>query len=268
MNGMTREGTRLLRSLAVRGARLVRDGEAYRVEGGRRNGAARWDLDVVDDLLRRRWLAVGETGIAIVAAGRTELQRLLTEPAITAARPRQQSIAMVTDDYGLAQQVVVNDDESPLAWLRKRRGADGRPLVGAAEFAAGERLRADYTRGRLMPRVTANWDAAVAGKRRDGGGGIADLTDAAFSARRRVERALAAVGPELGGLLVDFCCFLKGLEAVERERRWPPRSAKVVLTVGLSVLARHYGLATQAHGPTKAPSILHWGTEDYRPLLD
>src|SRR5690606_35247452 len=160
----------------------------------------------------------------------------------------------------------VNLDESPLARLRRTRGRDGQPLVGAVEFAAGERLRADYTRAQIMPRVTANWTAAVAGGRRDGAGGVAELTEAIIAARRRVEQALIAVGPEFASLLIDFCCFLKGIEEVERERAWPVRSAKLVLRLALASLARHYGLATVARGAPSA--VRHWGTADYRPRIE
>ena len=55
---------------------------------------------------------------------------------------------------------MVNLSESPLGQLMRRRGPDGRPFLSAAEFGAGERLRADYTRGRIMPRLGANWERA------------------------------------------------------------------------------------------------------------
>lgn len=207
---------------------------------------------------RARGLVAGN---AITATGRAHLRRSLAAGDF-AAQHQERGPIRIDDDT-----VTVNHDESPLSWLRRRRDRDGRPLVDAAEFAAGERLRADYTRGQLMPRITANWSAAVASRLR-GGDGASEITEVALAARLRVERALTAVGPELGGLLVDFCCFLKGLEEIERERRWPARSAKVALRMALSALARHYGLAQEARGRERAPKIVHWGTEDYRPTVD
>jgi hypothetical protein len=161
------------------------------------------------------------------------------------------------------EQVSINLDESPLASLARRRDCAGRPLLSTAQLAAGERLRADFTRGQLMPRLGANWQASVASGRRDAGrGGMADLTDAALGARIRVEHALDAVGPELAGVLVDVCCFLKGMETVEAERRWPARSAKLLLSAALDALARHYNPVS-----ARRRGILHWGGEGFRPRL-
>jgi hypothetical protein len=136
--------------------------------------------------------------------------------------------------------------ESPLVWLARRKGRDGRPLIEPVQLQAGERLRADFTRAQFMPRVTANWTSSVAQTRRSGC--PATFTEAAVAARQCVRQALDAIGPEFIGLLLDICCFLKGLEDVERERGWPPRSAKVVLQLGLDRLARHYGYGVQARG--------------------
>jgi hypothetical protein len=146
--------------------------------------------------------------------------------------------------------VTVDEAESPLAWLARRKGRDGRVLIDPVQLQAGERLRAEFTRAQLMPRITSNWSASVADGRR--GASPATFTEAVIAARQRVRHALDAVGPEFSGLLVDVCCFLKGLAEVERERSWPRQSAKVVLQLGLDRLARHYGLSAVAHGRAKA----------------
>ncbi len=164
------------------------------------------------------------------------------------------------------RQAAANAAESPLGLLSRRKDKSGRPFLTRAEVEAGERLRTDYTRGQILPRMGANWQAAVASGRRDGSrGSVSELTDAALGARRRAERALVAVGPELAGVLVDICCFLKGLETVEMERRWPARSAKIVLKTGLSALARHYAPPRGMESWPASRPILHWGTADYRP---
>jgi hypothetical protein len=62
----------------------------------------------------------------------------------------------IVTDAGVAT-VMANDSESPLAWLARRKGRDGRAMISPNQFAAGERLRADFTRGNLTPRVTSNW---------------------------------------------------------------------------------------------------------------
>lgn len=154
---------------------------------------------------------------------------------------------------------LVDAEESPLAWLARRR------LVGVAEFEAGERLRRDLDMGAMLPRVTANWTSSVASGAR--GAGPGHVTDLALAARQRANAALAAVGPEFSGLLLDVCGFLKGLETIEAERGWPRRSAKVALGMALAALARHYGLAAQAVGPERARGLRRWGAPDYRPRI-
>lgn len=149
-----------------------------------------------------------------------------------------------------AISVLVNDSESPLAWLARRKGRDGRAMISANQFIAGERLRADFTRGNLSPRVTSDWTAPAGRSRTFSGAG--EMTDLVVASRQRMRLAMEACGPEFSGLLMDVCCFLRGLEEVERERGWPPRSAKIVLQLALDRLARHYGLLEEATGEANA----------------
>ena len=110
------------------------------------------------------------------------------------------------DDFGAMH---FNEAESPLFWLARRKDRDGRPFILPGQLLAGERLRADFTRAGLTPRMTANWTAPVEQARRGGNDSIV-FADAVLAAKVRLARTLDAVGPEFAGLLLDTCCFLKG----------------------------------------------------------
>lgn len=184
------------------------------------------------------------------------------KPEIDAFRARHLALAQrqIQTASGRAD-VTVDESESPLAWLARRRGRGGRCLITPHQLQAGERLRADFTGASMMPRTTSNWESPIAGARRGAGDRAATFTEIAIAARERVNRALEAAGPEFSGLLLDVCCFLKGLEDIERERLWPPRSAKVVLQLALDRLARHYGYASAARGRGQT-AVRTWLADD------
>ena len=165
-----------------------------------------------------------------------------------------------------AAPVLINESESPLAWLARRKGVDGKPFLAPAQIDAGERFRCDVEQAQLLQRVTANWDASTTAHRRAAGAGLV-ATDIAIDARKRLADAYDALGSELGDLLTDVCGYLKGLETIERERGWPARSGKVALRIALDRLAAHYGLASVAKGPDASRGVRHWGDENYRPQL-
>jgi hypothetical protein len=203
-------------------------------------------------------------GYCISEAGRARLRRELAtaDPFQSQHSVRRPELRNGTG--GQPHLVMVNDAESPLAWLAKRKDKSGTALITPQQVAAGERLRADYTYAAMTPRMTARYDPSPAG--RLAGSEVGHLSDTVLAARDRVGRALAAVGPELSGVLVDVCCHLLGLEDAERREGWPKRCGKVVLQMALNALARHYGLVGEALPTASLPRELqHWGTSDYRP---
>ena len=149
---------------------------------------------------------------------------------------------------GKIETVSVNQGESPLGWLLRRKGAGGKTLISEEEYAAGERLREDFTRAQLNPRVTSDWTRPINDLPR-ASYGVHEVAGAALAARRRVHAALEAVGPGLAEPLVAICCRLEGLEAVEAAYAWPQRAGKIVLKIALERLARHYGLLRGAARP-------------------
>lgn len=131
-----------------------------------------------------------------------------------------------------------NLGESPLAWLARRRGADGRPWLTAAQLAAGERLRADAETALSGPSLTMRWDALP--RSASGTSARIEPTDRALNAARRVEAALSAAGPRLRPMLDRICVRGSSLRLAEEGLGLRRREGKTLLREGLDALARHY----------------------------
>jgi hypothetical protein len=133
-----------------------------------------------------------------------------------------------------ARSLTVNAAESPLGWLL----AHGH--VTRRQFDAGERLRSDWERAQLAPRVTMAWDAAPVVRDRGGSSSGADLNGAQLDARRRFDQAIAAAGPGLADILWRIVCAGEGMRDAETALGWPARAGKVVLTLALDRVATFY----------------------------
>jgi len=131
------------------------------------------------------------------------------------------------------RSVTVNLGESPLGWLMARG------MISERQFAAGERLRADWTLAGLGPRVTMRWDASPTG-----GKGMAhdrmDPTLAQISARQCFDGAVAHAGSGLSDILWRVVCAGEGLASAEGALGWPKRAGKLVLGLALDRIADFY----------------------------
>ena len=220
-------------------------------------------------------ILIDEGCMNITAEGKSKLRRLLCDhdPYAGQHRELQNSTVKINNQ---SRSVVENCAESPLSRLYARKQKDGTRFISAEQFQAAEHLRRDFEKAGLQPSITARWQEGVStGKKSHGAFDSADLSNMAIDARTRLEKALDAIGPELSGVTLDICCFLKGFESVERERRWPRRSAKLMLKTALANLARHYGFIAPQRFSTSnrntnidhTGTIGHWGASDYRPQL-
>jgi len=132
------------------------------------------------------------------------------------------------------RSVTVNATESPLGWLLSRG------LVTQRQFDAGERLRSDWERAQLAPRVTMSWDGAPVSRGRGGLAPEPDLSGAQIDAKRRFDDAIAAAGPGLADILWRVVCAGEGMRQAETGLGWPARAGKLVLTFALDRIAAYY----------------------------
>jgi hypothetical protein len=231
---------RLLRLIGPEGRDCARNGEGSVTLVGTGAGAG-----AIDRALLARALSAGLVGLAgkrlvWTAATPSFLRRQLLEGE-DAYADQHRTIEPASIRTGERQEAVrVNIAASVMGPLARLKNKDGSPWFPRDAVLAAQRFAADFHHAGLTPRVTMLWEIRPSGKTKGEAGQSQELADGVVAARLRVSRACASMGPELSGVVLDACCFEKGLELIERERRWPARSAKVMLRAGLMALHRHY----------------------------
>ena len=218
---------------------VVRDGG-----DGRTLRTAVVDRTVAEAMALNDWIACVEDGrvarYRIAAPGRAALKRFAAragdDPFGDQHRDWEDRDVGDADDR---RRMRVNAAESPLTLLARRKDADGQPFLTPRMVAAGERLREDFELAQIGPRVAQNWDRFLTAGDRGGFSGRGPISGPE-GARGRVTRALSDLGPGLGDVALRTCCFLEGMETVEKRLGWSARSGKVVLRIALDRLAKHY----------------------------
>lgn len=157
-------------------------------------------------------------------------RRLLVERSIDAGIASERDSELTRP----RRTVTLNMAESPLGWLFARG------LVTRRQYDAGERLRADWERAQLSPRVTMSWDAAPLAPGRGGSAPAPDLAGAQIDAKRRFDDAIQAAGSGLADILWRVVCAGEGMRDAEHALGWPARAGKLVLTFALDRVAAYY----------------------------
>jgi DNA-binding MarR family transcriptional regulator len=259
---LNREARRVLRRLCETDAILavgqgLPQAAVLREGDGATIRTATLPREVAQAFVLKDWVSAVRTGrvtrYRITEAGRAALRRLLGETLKARAEARGMAEApspfltqhridaerVLPRGDGTEEVVRVNLAESPLGSLARRREKGGDPFLSMDLVVAGERLRGDFERAQMGPRVGQDWAGFLTSGVRSGfqpgacGGG----SDAA---RDRVHAALKALGPGLGDVVLRVCCFLEGLEAAEKRMGWSARSGKIVLRIALQRLKAHY----------------------------
>ena len=160
--------------------------------------------------------------MAGIEQGRLLEERSIDDPADRATRRRP------------VRSVTVNRAEAPLGGLMARG------IVSQRQYDAGERLRGDWERAQLAPRVTMTWDAAPIAGGRSGSAPSSDPAGTQIDAHRRFDAAIDAAGPGLTDILWRIVCAGEGMRQAETALGWPARAGKLVLLIALDRIADHY----------------------------
>nr|WP_246162338.1 DUF6456 domain-containing protein [Roseovarius faecimaris] len=252
---LRQQALRVLRRLCESGALLVvadNMDKAVIVRESADNEPTRTGIvekKVAEALALKGWLQCGKTGritrYAISSAGRDALSRLMAEAENKAlgfadAQARfdgpghEAPPAQADPGPRRGRRRRYGGTESPLVVLARRRDKSGQSFLTDDLVRAGERLREDFELAQMESRGAQDWESYLDMP------AVGDAPTEGSTARARVIGALRDLGPGLGDVALQCCCYLEGLERIEKRMNWSARSGKIVLRIALQRLRRHY----------------------------
>jgi len=278
---LEQEAARVFRRLGEAGAYLARLGGhlskqdeygLFVTRNKHKKPVMKLNAGIFSGLKARDWIVEGSKGQwQLSAQGQAWLRRRMATNDPYRAQHLLMGTKNIKIEHNSLRKLTVNLGESPLGWLLHRKGTDGKPLLSQEQYEAGERLRTDFEKAQMSPRITSDITVPMtssSGKRSgDAGNGVA-MQEAAIAAKQRFFKALDAVGVDLADVLIEVCCHLKGMDEAEKSLSLPQRSGKIVLQIALTRLGQHYGLIVrETIHRYKSTTIRHWGDETFRPKI-
>ncbi len=217
------EAKRFLRRLSEPGAFLLiapgaQKAGVFCANNDFKKPTAMLPVSLAVEFLKQDWIKVSTRATAsvryhITDVGRSFLRRTLadekvdrkaggglSEPA-TPYLGQHQAMAdklMMDPATGKPSAIRINLGESPIGWLTRRRGPDGKAFLAPEEVDAAERLRTDFETANIGPQVAQDWRKFLTPTDRYSGSPRGtEPGDGPMMARDRVMKALAALGPGL-----------------------------------------------------------------------
>lgn len=254
---LKRTAPRILRRLNEQGACLAiaQDMELAVVVRDSADGqtlkTAKLDRKLAEAMALKDWITLASDGriarYKINASGRMALKRFLAEEEAARVGMGQNSDPFSEQQRDWAKRNTGADTnarrgirysaaESPMLALSRRKDKDGTAFLQPEFVAAGERLREDFELAQMGSMAGQDWETFLTNAPETS----VKSQNGSERARDRVATALADLGPGLGDVVLRCCCFLEGMEAVERRMGWSARSGKIVLRIALMRLKSHY----------------------------
>lgn len=248
---LDRQTLRILNRLCESGAVLaVAEGMETAVVvretmGGATSKTASVSAEFVSVLALNEWVECPEPArisrYKITTIGRSKLAELALIYTQDNGYHTDEPSELIGGETGKKRRVRYSVVESPVTALSRRKGKDGAPFLNETLVNAAERLREDFELAQMGEQGGQNWESFLVGETTtEGDAPQAGSKIAPRDARERVGKALSYLGPGLGDIALQCCCYLEGLESTEKRMGWSARSGKIVLRIALQRLNVFY----------------------------
>lgn len=253
---MTKQRTLRFVKVLLKGASATRgDSNMFLIQ----NGSKKLSLDSanVNELVCDGVLIVQKNECRASDLAQNWVKRQLSQTGTAAEQHRELASG--------GQGITINLLEGPLARLAIGRGGEPAFLL-AFHLESAKRIQMLTHSAQMVQRTTMSYDPARVGGKSGRMPADNDLKESAIDAGRKLNQCLALLPKDCAGVVLDVCGFQKGLQLVELERRWPRRSAKLVLRIGLEQVAAHFGISPVATGKS-VKQAKFWMEPGVRPDL-